>query len=186
MKLRNSDILKTMNLSALKEAGGSEQEQQQAAQLWEDMEGELGEDFDVFLAHVRTVLVKEKARLGLLQEFEDNVYDRRQFNRETRQYTKLPPLLKRGRPTFEFIRKYRHHYQAVLNGNNYDIGGSWEFDNLVSVLNDAGLADFWVPPLLHYIEIFGEQRIVEFSENSKISSAEIGLRARLLQRELKQ
>lgn len=162
MKLRNSDILKTMNLSALKEAGGSEQEQQRDAHLWEEMEGDLGEDFDVFLAHVRTVLVKEKARLGLLQEFEDNIYDRRQFHRDTKQYTKLPPLLERGRPTFDFIRRYRQHYQAILSGNNYDIEGSWEFDNLVSLLNDAGLADFWVPPVLHYREIFGEQRIVEF------------------------
>jgi hypothetical protein len=162
MKLRNSDILKTTNLSALKEAGGSDQEQRSAAQLWEEMEGELGEEFDAFLAHLRTVLVKEKARLGLLQEFDENVYDRRQFNRDTKQYTALPPLLKRGRPTFEFIRRYRQHYQALLSGNNYDIEGNWEFDNLVSLLHDAGLADFWLPPLLHYREIFGEERIVEF------------------------
>jgi hypothetical protein len=46
MKLRNSDILKTTNLSALKEAGGSDQEQRSAAQLWEEMEGELGEEFE--------------------------------------------------------------------------------------------------------------------------------------------
>ena len=162
MKLRNSDILKTMNLSALKESGGSDQEQRSAAQLWEEMEGELGEDFDVFLAHLRTVLVKEKARLGLLQEFDDNVYERRQFHRDTKTYTNLPPLLERGRPTFDFVRRYRQHYQTLLSGNNYDIEGNWEFDNLVSLLNDAGLADFWVPPVLHYRELFGEERIVEF------------------------
>jgi Protein of unknown function DUF262/Protein of unknown function (DUF1524) len=161
MKLRNSDILKTTNLSALKEAGGSEQEQRTAAQLWEEMEGELGEDFDVFLAHVRTVLVKEKARLGLLQEFEENVYNPKQFHRNTKEYTKLPPLLEKGRPTFDFIRRYRQHYQKLLSGNNY-LEGNWEFDNLVSLLNDAGLADFWVPPVLHYLELFGDQRIVEF------------------------
>jgi hypothetical protein len=162
MKLRNSDILKTMNLSALKDSGGSEQEQRAAAQLWEEMEGELDEDFDVFLAHLRTVLVKEKARLGLLQEFEENVYDRRQFHRETKQYTKLPPLLERGRATFDLVKRYRQHYQKLISGNNYDIEGNWEFDNLVSLLNDASLADFWVPPLLHYRELFGEDRIVEF------------------------
>lgn len=162
MKLRNSDILKTMNLSAVKDRGGSEQEQRSAAQLWEEMEGELGEDFDVFLAHLRTVLVKEKARLGLLQEFDENVYDRRQFHRDTKKYTDLPPRLERGRPTFDFVRRYRQHYQTLLSGNNYDIEANWEFDNLVSLLNDAGLADFWVPPVLHYREIFGEERIVEF------------------------
>jgi hypothetical protein len=162
MKLRNSDILKTMNLSALKDAGASEQEQKQAAELWEQLEGELGEDFDVFLAHARTVLVKEKARLSLLQEFEENIYAPRQFHKDTKQYTKLPPLLGQGRQTFDFIKRYRQHYQKVFSGNNHDLTSGWEFDNLISLLSDAGLADFWVPPLLHYREVFGEIRIVEF------------------------
>jgi hypothetical protein len=162
MKLRNSDILKTMNLRALKEQGGSDQEQKQAAQMWEEMEGELGEDFDVFLAHVRTVLVKEKARLGLLQEFEDNIYKPTQFQKDTKQYKKLPPLLEEGRRTFEFIKRYRQHHLILRSGNNYHLNDSWEFDNLISLLTDAGLADFWMPPLLHYREVFGEERIVEF------------------------
>jgi len=162
MKLRNSDILKTMNLRALKEANVSPQEQKQAAQMWEEMEGELGEDFDVFLAHVRTVLVKEKARLGLLQEFEENIYAPHVFQKDTKQYKKIPPLLQQGRQTFEFIKRYRQHHQQILSGNNHALGSSWEFDNLVSLLTDAGLADFWVPPLLHYREVFGDDRVVEF------------------------
>src|ERR1039458_5745051 len=162
MKLRNSDILKTSNLGALKESGASPHEQKQAAQTWEEMEGEFGEDFDAFLAHVRTVLVKEKARLGLLQEFEENIYSPHIFQKDTKQHRKVPPLLKRGRETFEFIKRYRSHYLQVFSGNNHHLENSWEFDNLISVLHDAGLADFWVPPVLHYREVFGEERIVEF------------------------
>ena len=162
MILRNSDILKTMNLRALREQGASPQEQRQAAEAWEEIEGELGEDFDVFLAHVRTVLVKEKARLGLLQEFEDNIYKPRQFQKDTKEYKKLPPLLEEGRSTFDFIKRYRNHHEQILSENNHHLNGSWEFDNLVSLLTNAGLADFWMPPLLHYREVFGDERIVDF------------------------
>lgn len=162
MRLRASDILKTMNLRALKEAKASPQEQKQAAQMWEEMEGELGEDFDVFLAHVRTVLVKDKARLGLLQEFEENIYEPHVFQKDTKQYKKIPALLLPGHDTFEFIKRYRLHNLQILSGDNHQLGNSWEFDNLVSLLTDAGLADFWVPPLLHYREAFGDERIVDF------------------------
>lgn len=162
MKLRNSDILKTMNLRALKEQNADANELKQAAQLWEEMEGELGEDFDVFLAHLRTVLVKEKARSGLLQEFEELIYEPRVFEKDTKQHKKTKPLLSMGRATFEFIKRYRQHHLKILSSNNHALCNSWEFDNLVSLLHDAGLADFWVPPLLHYCEVFGDERIVEF------------------------
>ncbi|GJL59762.1 MAG: hypothetical protein NPIRA03_26190 [Nitrospirales bacterium] len=162
MKLRNSDILKTLNLRALKETNASPQQQRQAAQLWEELEGELGEDFDVFMAHLRTILVKEKARLGLLQEFEENIYAPKKFEKDTKRYRTLPSLLKPGWETFKFVKRYREHHCQVLSGNNHHLQKSWEFDNLITLLNDAGLADFWVPPLLHYREIFGEERIVEF------------------------
>lgn len=67
--LRNSDILKSLNLGALEK----DKEKTQYATLWEEAEGELGEDFDRFLNYLRTILVKEKARLNLLQEFEENL-----------------------------------------------------------------------------------------------------------------
>jgi hypothetical protein len=162
LKLRNSDILKTLNLRALKEEKASPQEQRQAAQMWEELEGEFEDDFDVFLAHIRTVLVKEKARLGLLKEFEQNIYEPTKFDKEAKRYIKTSPLLKPGRDTFELIKRYRDHHLQIFSGENHYLSNSWEFDNLITLLRDAGLADFWVPPLLHYREVFGEDRIVEF------------------------
>jgi hypothetical protein len=44
------------------------------AKRWEEIEGEFGDGFDVFLSQIRAVLVKNKARLSLLQEFEENIY----------------------------------------------------------------------------------------------------------------
>ena len=61
--LRNSDILKSLNLGKL----DSEKDKLKYAQLWEDAESSLGDDFDRFLNYIRTLLVKDKARLNVLQ-----------------------------------------------------------------------------------------------------------------------
>jgi uncharacterized protein with ParB-like and HNH nuclease domain len=162
MKLRGSDILKTHNLRALRAEGASDVEQRKWARFWEETEGELGEDFDVFLSHLRAVLVKDKARLSLLQEFEDNVYEPRIFDKQRKVYEKATPLLKPGRDTFRFVDRYYSHYQQMFGGNNYHLGNSWRFDNLITLLDQTSQADFWVPPLLRYREVFGDRRIVDF------------------------
>ena len=48
ISLRNSDILKSMNLGALE----LETDKIKYAKLWEEAEGELGGDFDRFLNHI--------------------------------------------------------------------------------------------------------------------------------------
>lgn len=162
LRLRGSDILKTVNLRALREEKADEKEQRRWAQFWEETEGELGDDFDVFLSHLRAVLVKDKARLSLLQEFEDNIYAPKVFDKQRRVYEARPPLLRPGRETFRFVERYYKHYQQVFGGNNYHLNNSWQFDNFITLLSETSLANFWVPPLLHYREVFGEQRILDF------------------------
>jgi len=98
--LRNSDILKSMNLGALEQ----EEEKVKYAKMWEKAENELGDDFDRFLHHVRTILVKDKPRLSLLQEFEDKIYNPKERDKATGR--KKPVLLRKGRETFELIERY--------------------------------------------------------------------------------
>lgn len=162
MKLRGSDILKTLNLRALRENKDGDNEIRRWAKYWEQLEGELADDFDVFLSHIRSVLVKDKARLSLLQEFEDNIYSPKSFDRQTKNYQPRQPLLTLGKDTFLFVERYYKHYQQILSRNNYSLGNSYLFDNLITLLNETSLADFWFPPLLRYRDVFGEHRIVEF------------------------
>ena len=147
MKLRNSDILKTINLRALGEGGASQQDLRQSAQDWEEMENELGDEFDTFLAHVRTVLVKEQARKTLLQEFEENVYKPR------------PPattaLMKPGKETFQVLKRHRTHFGDLVAGGTPSAAHGYTFSNLVVLLREASRADFWLPPLLYYLDAFG-------------------------------
>jgi uncharacterized protein with ParB-like and HNH nuclease domain len=165
MRLRGSDILKTSNLRAMHESKANQTEIRIWAQKWEEWEGELGDGFDVFLSQLRAVLVKDKARLSLLQEFDDNIYSTKVFDKKTKSYVDRKPLLNRGRETFQFVENYYKHYQQIFSGNNCDLGNSWKFDNLIVLLNETGLADFWQPPLLRYREVFGEQKILDFLTN---------------------
>jgi hypothetical protein len=162
MRLRGSDILKTSNLRAMHESKVSESEIRTWAQKWEEWEGEFGDSFDVFLSQLRAVLVKDKARLSLLQEFDDNIYSTKIFDKKTKAYIDRKPLLNRGRETFQFVENYYKHYQQIFGGNNYALDNSWKFDNLITLLDETGLADFWQPSLLRYRDVFGEKQILDF------------------------
>lgn len=169
--LRNSDILKSMNLGALE----NEKEKLKYARLWEEAEGELGDDFDRFLNHIRTILVKEKARLSLLQEFEDKIYDPKEKDKSTGK--KKPALLKQGKDTFILVERYLKHYKTLLGGQNYDeVGKSFAFDNLIKVMLTGLPATDWVPPLLFYFDKFKYERLFEFlkSLDNKFSADWIG------------
>lgn len=155
--LRNSDILKSMNLGALDKP----EDKVKYAKMWEEAEGELGDDFDRFLNHVRTILVKDKARLSLLQEFEDKIYAPKERDKATGQ--KKPVLLRKGRETFGLIERYLEHYQALLGGQNSDeTGRSFKFANLVQVMQTGLPATDWVPPLLRYFDRFSYKRLLDF------------------------
>ncbi|MFV0176158.1 DUF262 domain-containing HNH endonuclease family protein [Empedobacter falsenii] len=152
IKLRNSDILKTLNLQKIE----NKETRLKYAKQWEDLEGDLSENFDQFLSYIRTILVKEKARLNLLKEFEENIY----FEKGNK--TNKLPLINKGEDTFYFIKRYKEHYDQIFSGNNYELCGNWEFDNLINIMEQTALSDIWIPPMLHFREKFGEYKILDF------------------------
>jgi uncharacterized protein with ParB-like and HNH nuclease domain len=155
--LRNSDILKSLNLGELQKEG----DKTRYAKLWEEAESELGDDFDRFLNYLRTILVKDKARLGLLQEFEDKIYSPKEKEKSTGE--KKPALLKKGKETFQLVERYLKHYNVVLGGENSDqTDGTFRFDNLVKVMLKGLPSTDWVPPLLRYFDKFGNNQVLEF------------------------
>lgn len=157
MPLRNSDILKATNLGALTDTTDKER----YAKLWEEAEGDLGDDFDRFLNHIRTVLLKDKARLNLLDEFEHKIYHPKEKDKATGLVKQ--PLLIKGKDTFKLVERYLKLYNQLLGGTNYDeTGGSFEFDNLIKVMLTALPSTDWLPPLILYYDRFGYKRIQEF------------------------
>jgi uncharacterized protein with ParB-like and HNH nuclease domain len=158
VKLRNSDILKAENLKFVTD----DSKRRNYAVFWEELEGELQEDFDQFLSYIRTILVKDKARLSLLKEFEQNIYNPKEYIRETKQSIPKAPLLNKGIDTFEYIKRYKKHYDFIFNNTNSSIGSTFEFENLIALLQDNSIADIWIPPLLSFRESFGDTQIFNF------------------------
>lgn len=158
VKLRNSDILKADNLKFVTD----DSKRKTYAIFWEELEGELQEDFDQFLSYIRTILVKEKARLSLLKEFELNIYNPKEYIRETKQSIPKTPLLNKGIDTFEYIKRYKKHYDFLFNNVNSSLGSTFEFENLIALLQDNSIADIWIPPLLSFRDSFGDNEIFNF------------------------
>ncbi|MES2573799.1 MAG: DUF262 domain-containing HNH endonuclease family protein [Bacteroidota bacterium] len=158
VKLRNSDILKAENLKFVTD----DSKRKNYAIFWEELEGELQEDFDQFLSYIRTILVKDKARLSLLKEFEQNIYNPKEYIRESKQSIPKTPLLNKGKDTFEYIKSYKKHYDFIFNNTNASLGSTFEFENLIALLQDNSIADIWIPPLLSFRESFGDTQIFNF------------------------
>ena len=158
VKLRTSDILKAENLSQVND----EKLRQKYAKDWEQIESYFGEDFDTFLSHLRTILVKQKAAVGLLKEFEDNIYNPSKYDKSTKIKTSIKPLLTKGKDTFEFINKYKEHYENIFEKSHYSSTDGYAIDNYLTLMKKGFEADFWVPPLLRYYDKFGEKDLLKF------------------------
>lgn len=52
------------------------------AREWENMQEDLGNDFDRFLAYVRTMLLKKRQKTNLLDEYEKQIFKAGKSNRE--------------------------------------------------------------------------------------------------------
>lgn len=152
--LSNGDILKAMNIGEVRDS----QEMRRYAEMWEKFEGEFGRDeFDRFLNHIRTILLKEKARENLLKEYEEKIY--------------RPGKLTKGEPTLKLVETYRKHFGHLLwresDGQQLDL----RVQNLLTIMN-AALATDWIPPLLLYYERFEHDGLYEFLQRleSKFSA----------------
>ena len=158
IKLRNSDILKADNLGQIED----HTKRLEYAKKWEETENYFSEDFDAFLSHLRTILVKQKAAASLLKEFEDNIYNPTIYDRTTKTKTKSPALLNKGEDTFKFIDKYKKHYEQLFDNENYDLTGSFELYNHLHLMKKGFEADFWVAPLLKFYDKFKTDELINF------------------------
>lgn len=159
VKLRNSDILKAENLGVIFK---DDTKRLDCAKKWEDTESYFAEDFDEFLSYLRTILVKQKAAVSLLKEFEDNIYNPTSYERTSKEKTKLAPLLNKGEDTFKFVDKYKRHYEQLFDNENYDLTKSFELYNYLHLMKKGFEADIWKAPLLRFYDKFKTSELISF------------------------
>lgn len=157
VKLSSSDILKAENLKELSAA-----DRTSWATRWEEMETYFGEDFDKFLSHIRTILVKKKQTTTLLKEFDEFVYSNQEYDRTQKKYVPRTPILRRGRDTFELLYSYYHTYQEVFDTDHSVITGDYEITNYLKLMETGFGADYWIAPVLDYYRKYRRRGFVAF------------------------
>ena len=157
VKLSSSDILKAENLKELSAA-----DRTSWAIRWEEMETYFGEDFDKFLSHIRTILVKKKQTTTLLKEFDEFVYSNQEYDRTQKKYLPRTPILRRGRDTFELLYSYYHTYQEVFDTDHSVVTGDYEITNYLKLMETGFGADYWIAPVLDYYRKYRRRGFVAF------------------------
>lgn len=157
VKLSSSDILKAENLKELSAA-----DRTSWATRWEEMETYFGEDFDKFLSHIRTILVKKKQTTTLLKEFDEFVYSNQEYDRTQKKYVPRTPILHRGKDTFELLYSYYHTYQEVFDTDHSVVTGDYEITNYLKLMETGFGADYWIAPVLDYYRKYRRRGFVAF------------------------
>lgn len=157
VKLSSSDILKAENLKELSAA-----DRTSWATRWEEMETYFGEDFDKFLSHIRTILVKKKQTTTLLKEFDEFVYSNQEYDRTQKKYVPRTPILLRGKDTFELLYSYYHTYQEVFDTDHSVVTGDYEITNYLKLMETGFGADYWIAPVLDYYRKYRRRGFVAF------------------------
>ncbi|MBS4059982.1 MAG: DUF262 domain-containing protein [Bacteroidetes bacterium] len=158
VKLRNSNILKAENLAKVSDNAA----RIKYAKVWENIEEYFSEDFDNFLSHLRTILVKQKAGYNLLKEYEENIYAPKEFDHNTKTYIPKSPLLTKGKSTFEFIERYYKHYLSLFDDDNYSLTNSFELYNQLTLMRFGFEADYWIAPLLRFYDKYQTKDLLKF------------------------
>jgi uncharacterized protein with ParB-like and HNH nuclease domain len=154
--LSNSDILKSLNIGEVT----NERKRQAFAVMWEKLEGEFGRDeFDRFLGHIRTIILKEKARENLLKEFE-KIYKEGK--------------LSKGEDTLDLIKSYRDSFAKLIWLDDDEPQEDFKLSNLVTIMK-KGLASDWIPVYLAYFNKFSYTNLFLFLQRleSKFSADRI-------------
>lgn len=155
--LTNADILKAINIGEIEKADRKE-EAEVYAKKWEEIQNELDKDFDRFLGFIRTIILKEKARKSLLEEFEEKIY-------------KDNKLVK-GKETVDLVDEYYNIYTKIIEFSPSDQLLSKKsgednnaYKNLITIMKTALPSTDWIPPLLYFYKKFGEGHLMEFLKN---------------------
>jgi len=152
--LTNADILKAINIGEIQKSENKKLAEEYAKK-WEDIQNELEDDFDRFLGFIRTILLKEKARKSLLEEFEEKIY------KESK--------LAKGKTTIDLLDKYYGIYTKIIDFSPGDNPLSEKSDqennkykNLITIMKTALPSTDWIPPLLHFYNKFGDRFLLKF------------------------
>jgi uncharacterized protein with ParB-like and HNH nuclease domain len=141
LPLTPSDLLKSENLGAIKD----EEERKKYADIWMSIEDTIGrEGLDDVISHIRMIKRKEKAKLGIYEEYQEL------FKKG---------VLERGVKFIDYVKEIADIYdQKVLNPEIKVKSKEREslYKNIVDLMREFLPFSDWIPPLLAFYHKFKE------------------------------
>lgn len=143
LKLANADILKASNLEKIQDR----EEKAYIARKWEGIQEDLGDDFDRFLSYVRTMILKTRQKMNLLDEYEKEIFQK--------------GVIPKGRTFFDLVFRAYEYYYKTIEPEVAEVG--YAYVNLIKVLKDTYPSTDWIPTLMFYYSRFKTEELYEFA-----------------------
>lgn len=139
--LTNADLLKSENLGQIKET-----EINKYTEIWENIEVDIGlEKLDMLISFIRSIKLKEKAKISIYKEFEKKV-----FNKD--------PGFK-GKNFIEYLEKVASIYKKyILDGDisSSNVDNNTYYYNLITLMRDYLPFNDWMAALIKFVEKFND------------------------------
>ena len=143
LKLANADILKASNLEKIQDR----EEKAYVARKWESMQEDLGDNFDRFLSYVRTMILKTRQKMNLLDEYEKEIFQK--------------GVIPKGKTFFDLVFRAYEYYCKTIEPEVTEVG--YAYVNLIKVLKDTYPSTDWIPTLMFYYSRFKTENLYEFA-----------------------
>ena len=143
LKLANADILKASNLEKIQDR----EEKAYVARKWESIQEDLGDDFDRFLSYVRTMILKTRQKMNLLDEYEKEIFQKE--------------VIPKGKTFFDLVFRAYEYYCKTIEPEVTEVG--YAYVNLIKVLKDTYPSTDWIPTLMFYYSRFKTENLYEFA-----------------------
>lgn len=148
LPLNTSDLLKSENIGEIKD----ESLRLQYANIWREIENKLGrEQLENIIAFIRTIKIKEKARLSIYEEYRKLIFEKN--------------ILKKGKDFIDHLKDISDIYSdKIIEAEiSLDASKNNEYKNIVALLRRFIPFFDWIPPLIAFYRKFRSDRhLLEF------------------------
>ena len=140
LPLNTSDLLKSENIGEIKD----ESMRLRYAKIWRDIENNLGsEELENVVAFIRTIQIKEKAKLSIYEEYRREIFDKGH--------------LKKGVEFIDYVREVGEIYADKILEGKINLGEKGEekrkeneYKNIIDLLTRFVPFSDWIPPLIAF------------------------------------
>lgn len=148
LPLNTSDLLKSENIGEIKD----ESMRLRYAKIWRDIENNLGrEELENVIAFIRTIQIKEKAKLSIYEEYRREIFEK--------------GVLKKGTEFIDYVKEISDIYtDKILEGKILgDAGKENEYKNIIILLKRFVPFSDWIPPLIAFYRKFrADEHLLDF------------------------